>query len=76
MGNLLLPVNNSYLIQCVDAWTESPLHGEYLIERVVSPDVDAPEFPQTFVVEAAYLCDLSAFVIASDEGDAIGIADF
>lgn len=44
--------------------------------RAVSPDVDAPEFPQAFVVEAVYLRDLSAFVIASDEGDAIGIADF
>ena len=78
LGNFLLPVDNAYLIQCVDAWTESPVHGEYLIEyfRAVSPEVDAPKFPQTFVVEAVYLCDFSAFVIASDEDDAIGISDF
>ena len=77
MGKFLLPVDNAYLIQCVDAWTESPVHSEYLIEyfRTVSPDVDAPEFPQTFVVEAVYLCNLLAFVISSDEGDAIGISD-
>ena len=77
MGNFLIPVDNAYLIQCVDAWTDSPVHGEYLIEyfRAVSPEVDAPKFPQTFVVEAVYLCDLSAFVITSYEGDVIGISD-
>lgn len=41
-----------------------------------SPNIAAPIFPLTFVVKAIDLCDLSGFVVASYEGDALGVAYF
>ena len=40
----------------------------------VPPHVHAAVLPQTLVVEAVHLRDLSALVVAADEGDAVGVA--
>jgi hypothetical protein len=62
------------------------MHTEYFIvdncckgkvvENVgaVPPDIDGTVFPQTFVVEAINLCDLSALMISSDKSDALGVS--
>mmetsp|Transcript_25081 Transcript_25081/g.45376 ORF Transcript_25081/g.45376 Transcript_25081/m.45376 type:complete len:216 (+) Transcript_25081:402-1049(+) len=86
VGHLLLAVDDAYLIQSVDAGTKSAVDGKYLVlddgregEVVedfgaVPPDVYAAELAEALVVEAVDLGDLSALVVAADEGDAIGIA--
>ena len=43
--------------------------------REEPPDVGIPVFPQAFVVEAVHLCDLSRFVVSSQDGNAIAIAE-
>ena len=47
---------------------------EYI--SAVSPDVQRAVLPKTFIVKSINLSDLSAFVVASDESDQIGIAHF
>lgn len=42
----------------------------------VSPDVERAVFSEALVVEAIDLSDLSTLVIASDEGDEIGVSNF
>mmetsp|Transcript_2475 Transcript_2475/g.5709 ORF Transcript_2475/g.5709 Transcript_2475/m.5709 type:complete len:382 (+) Transcript_2475:167-1312(+) len=86
VGNLLLAVDNAYLIQSVDAGTEPAVDGKYLVLDdgregkvvedfgAVPPDVDAAKLAEALVVEAVDLGDLSALVVATDEGDAVGIS--
>lgn len=86
--HLLLPINDAYLIQRINAGTESSVHGEYLVFddgrereiieylRAIPPNIDAPVLSQTFVVKSVHLRDLTGFVIAADEGDPIGIPHF
>ena len=53
--------------------------GEWkVVEKVseVSPNVRIAVFSQTFVVESIHLCDLSGFVVSSQDGDAISISQF
>ena len=40
------------------------------------PDVGIAVFAQTLVVEAVHLCDLTRLVVASEDGDALRVADF
>ena len=42
----------------------------------VSPDVCGSVFAQALIVEAVDGCDLSAFVVAADKCDAVGVSDF
>lgn len=42
----------------------------------VAPDICGAVFPQALVVEAVDGGDLAGFVVASDEGDSIRVADF
>ena len=42
----------------------------------ISPHINRAVFPETFVVEAIDLRDLSTFVVASDERDAVRVSDF
>lgn len=44
--------------------------------RAVPPHVGVAIFPQTLVVKTVHLRDLAAFMVAADEGDAVGPADF
>lgn len=41
----------------------------------VAPDGDRAVLSQALIVEAVDLCDLTGFVISSDQRDAVGIAD-
>jgi hypothetical protein len=49
-----------------------------IIEEIgeVSPDVGVSVLSQTLVVEAVNLSDLTRFVVASEDGDAIAIPQF
>ncbi len=88
MGHFLFPVDDPYLVQGVDAGTESPVNGEDLVLDdgregeiiedlgAVSPNVDAAVFAEALIVKSVHLGDLAGFVISADEGDAIGVADF
>lgn len=42
----------------------------------VPPNVGAPVLALTLVVEAVNLRDLARLVVAPDEGDPVGVADF
>lgn len=58
-----------------------PIHDRPQTEIIkyvatIPPDVDAPIFALTFVVEAVDLGDLAGFVVAPDEGYAVRVADF
>ena len=85
VGDLLLPIDDAYLIERVDARAQSAMDREYAILdnraqaqvieylRAVSPYVDAAVLTKALVVEAVYLRDLSTLVIAPYQRDAIGI---
>ena len=49
-----------------------------VVEQVgeVFPHVGVAVFAQAFVVEAVDLGDLAGFVVAAEDGDALGVADF
>ena len=49
-----------------------------IIEQVgkVFPDIGVTVFAQTLVVESIHLGDLARFVIASEDGNALGVTDF
>lgn len=42
----------------------------------IPPNINAPVFSLTFIVESIYLGDLARFVITADESDSIWITDF
>lgn len=78
----------SYFIdRVVDGRTESTMDTEDLVVNdsskwqviedvcAISPNIEWPIFPETFVVEPINLGDLSAFMVASDKRDEIGISD-
>lgn len=44
--------------------------GEYL------PHVGVAVFAKAFVIEAVDLCDLARLVVASEDGNALGVSDF
>jgi hypothetical protein len=48
-----------------------------VVEEVgeVLPHVGVAVLPQALVVEAVDLCDLAGFVVAAQDGDALGVAD-
>lgn len=48
-----------------------------VVEEVceILPDIRVAIFPEAFVVEAIYLCDLPAFVISTEDCDSLGISD-
>eukprot|EP00754_Rhynchopus_humris_P030098 Rhum_TRINITY_DN15258_c13_g1::Rhum_TRINITY_DN15258_c13_g1_i1::g.148201::m.148201 len=77
--HLLLAVEGADLVQCVDGRRQPSVHGQHLVldesrqcqivEHVcaVPPDVDGAVFPQTLVVEAVHLRDLTRLVVATDQ---------
>lgn len=40
----------------------------------IPPHIHGSIFPQTFIIESINLCDLSAFMISSNQCDAIWVA--
>lgn len=48
-----------------------------VVEKIseVFPDVGIAIFPETFIVETVDLSDLSRFVVASEDGNTVGISD-
>ena len=42
----------------------------------ISPNINTPVFPQTLVVEAINLSDLTTLVVAANERDTVGVANF
>lgn len=41
----------------------------------ISPHIHGAILPQTFIIKAIYLSDLSTLVISADQGDAVWVAD-
>ena len=87
MRNFLNPVERADVVECVNAGGEATVEAEDLVvnqggkrkvvEEVseVFPDIRIAVFPQAFVVEAVDLSDLSGFVVAAEDGDAVRVAD-
>ena len=87
VGNLLLPVDGPDLVQGLDTGAEAAVDTEDLavndgregeiVEdlRAISPDCDTAVLPQTLVVEAVDLSDLSALVVPSDQVNTVRVAN-
>ena len=87
VGNLLLPVDGSDLVEGLDAGTEAAVNTEDLavydgwegeiVEYLcaVSPDRDTPVLPETLVIEPVHLGDLSALVVSSDQINPVRVAN-
>jgi hypothetical protein len=88
MRNLLYTIQCSDVIKGIDAGGETSVQAEYLVidqggegevvEQIgeVLPYVRIAIFSETFIVEPIDLCDLTGFVVATEDGDALGISDF
>lgn len=88
MRHLLDAIQTSNIVQRIDTGTQPAVQTEDLvvdergerevIEKVgeVLPDICVSVFAQTLVVEAVHLGDLAGFVVAAEDGDALGVADF
>lgn len=85
MGNFLLSVNHSDLIQSADRRRKSTVHAENLVIndscqsqvvedlRAVPPHVDRTVLTEALIVKPINLGNLSAFVVATDQRDAFGV---
>ena len=88
MRDLLHTIQRSDIVQRIDTGTQPPVQTEDLVFdqcgqgeivkqiRKVFPHACIAVFAQTLVVEAVDLGDLARFVVAAQDGDAVGIADF
>lgn len=85
--HLLYTVESSDVIKGIDAWGETPVEAEYLVvdeggkrevvEEVgeVLPNVGIAVLSEALIVEAIDLRDLAGFVVATEDGDSLGVAD-
>jgi len=88
MRNLLYTIQCSDVIKGIDAGGETSVQAEDLVidqggegevvEEIgeVFPYIRIAVFSETFIVEPIDLCDLTGFVVATEDGDALGISDF
>jgi len=88
MWNFLYTVESSDVVEGVDAGGETSVEAEDLVVdesgkgevveeiREVLPYVGVAVFSETFIIETIYLCDLTGFVVATENGDALRISDF
>ena len=88
MRNFLYPVQRPNVVQRIDARRQSAVQAEDLIideggkgkevEQIGKgfPDIGIAILAQALVVEAVDLCDLARFMVAAEDGDALGVADF
>jgi len=86
MRDLLYTIDTSHMVQGVDTGRQSTMETEDLVidergegevvEEVgkVTPDVGVAVFAQTFVVETADLGDLTTFMIAAKDTNAVAVA--
>ena len=86
--HLLDPVQGPDVVQSVDAGGQAAVQAEDLVvdeggegevvEEIgeVFPDVGVAVLAQALVVEAVHLRDLARFVVAPQNRDALGVADF
>lgn len=87
MGHLLDSVKSADVVKGINTRRETTVETEDLVvnegcegevvEEVgkVLPDIGVAVFAQAFVVEAVDLGDLARLVIATEDGDALGVAD-
>ena len=87
MRNLLDSVEPPDVVERVDAGGKTAVQAEDLVvnqggerkivEKVgkVLPDVGITVLAQALVIEAVYLCNLARFVVAAQNGDAVGVSD-
>lgn len=87
MWNFLYTIKCSDIVKGVDAWRETSVEAEDLvvdkggegeeIEEIgeVLPDVCVTILAKAFVVEAIDLGDLTRFVIATEDGNALWVSD-
>mmetsp|Transcript_22016 Transcript_22016/g.45016 ORF Transcript_22016/g.45016 Transcript_22016/m.45016 type:complete len:282 (-) Transcript_22016:30-875(-) len=88
MGNFLHTVQVPRMIQGVDRRRQSTMEAENAIcdnschwkvikgVREVLPNIGITILSQAFIIKSVDLGDLAGFVIAPDERDAVGVADF
>jgi hypothetical protein len=88
VGDFLDSVERSDVVEGVDAGGQAAVQAENLVvnessegeivEEVgeVFPDISIAVFPQTFVVKAVDLGDLSTLVVPSKDGDSGRVSDF
>lgn len=81
-------VETTNVVKGIDRWTQAAVQTEDLvldqrgqrevIEEIgeVLPDVRVAVLAEAFVVEAVDLCNLAGFVVATENGDALWVADF
>lgn len=87
VGHLLYPVQRANVVERVNAGGETTVQTEDLavdeggegkvVKEVgeVLPDIGVAVLAQALVVEAVDLGDLAGLVVATQDGDALGIAD-
>jgi hypothetical protein len=85
---LLYTVKGSDVVEGIDAWGETSVEAEDLIvdqggkgeeiEEVgeVFPNVRIAIFPKALIVKAIDLCNLTRFVVATEDCNALGVSDF
>jgi len=88
MGNFLYAIEGSDIVEGIDAWRETSVEAEDLIvdkggegeviEQVgeVFPYVCIAVLSKTLIIEAIDLSDLTGFVIATEDCDALGVSNF
>ena len=88
MWDFLYAVECSDVVEGIDAWRETPMEAEDLVvdkgsegkvvEKVgeVFPYVGVSIFPETLIVEAIDLGDLTRFVVTPKDGDPLGVSNF
>lgn len=88
MWHLLYAIERSDIVQSIDARGETSVKAEYLIVdeggkgeiikeiREVFPNIRVAILPETLIVESVDLCNLTRFVIATEDGNALRISDF
>lgn len=87
MRDLLNPVKGSDVIESIDARRETSMQAEDLVvdeggegkvvEEVgkVLPDIGVAILAEALVVEAVDLGDLAGLVVATEDGDALGVSN-
>jgi len=87
MRHLLYTIKRSDVIESINTWRETSVEAENLvvdkgsegkvIEEIceVFPNVCVAVLPETFVVEAIDLRDLTGFVVAAKDCNALGVSD-
>jgi len=88
MRNFLLSVDHPNLVKSADRWRKTSVHAENFVVnnrsqcqvvkdlRAVAPHVDRSIFSQALVIKAIHLCNLTTFMIASNQRNAFRVADF